>query len=200
MSQKTDFELLRKKAYFSYHEDGLLDLVIGLSILGFGLNMAADNAAFLVASWIWFVVYMPMKNRITFPRLGYVRIDKERSMAKRLMVMLFVGVVAGLLFLGMVVFETQNTLPAAFTDWLRTYHMMLIGGLFALPLLGAWLWTGVQRFWVYAVLLELLIFAGIQVGIEPATYTMLPGGVIALSGLGFLLRFIRKYPVLEGEG
>ncbi|MCA9962307.1 MAG: hypothetical protein KC413_01025 [Anaerolineales bacterium] len=196
MSPKTDLELLRKKAYFSYHEDGLLDLMIGLSILGFGLDMAADNAAFLVASWIWVVVYMPLKNRITFPRLGYVRFDDEQDTKKRLLLLLVIGVVVGLLFFGMVVFESQDSLPVSFANWLRTYHMMLIGGLFALPLLGAWLWTAVHRFWIYAVLLEVLIYVGIQIGLEPAVYTMLPGGVIALLGLVFLLRFLHKYPVL----
>ena len=190
---------LKKKIYFSYHEDGLLDLLMGLCILGFGLSMATDNSVFLVASWIWIPVYMPMKNSITVPRLGYVRLNEERTLASRLMLLLGIGVVAALLFLGVAVFSAQDSLPASLMDWLRTYDMMLIGGLFALFFVGAWLWTAVRRFLVYAILIEALIFAGIQLGMEPPVYTMLPGGLIALAGLGKLLRFLQKYPVVEGE-
>ncbi|MEZ4645181.1 MAG: hypothetical protein R3E31_21020 [Chloroflexota bacterium] len=101
--------------------------------------MAADNAAFLVASWIWVVVYMPLKSASLFPDWGMCVLMTSRTPVKWLLLLLVIGAVVGLLFFGMVVFESQDSLPVSFANWLRTYHMMLIGGLFALPPLGAWL-------------------------------------------------------------
>ena len=70
MSQEQDFKKLRQKTYQSNHQDGLIDIIIGLAIIGFGLNMAFDNAVFSFMGWLPIIFYVPFKNRLTVPVLG----------------------------------------------------------------------------------------------------------------------------------
>jgi hypothetical protein len=51
MSQEMDFKKLQQRTYESYHQDGLIDIIFVLGFIGFGLNMALDNSAFLFMGW-----------------------------------------------------------------------------------------------------------------------------------------------------
>ena len=46
MSQNQDLKRLAKKTYMSYHQDGLVDLLIGWMIIAFAAMMAFDFLAF----------------------------------------------------------------------------------------------------------------------------------------------------------
>ena len=52
MSQENDFKKLQQRTYESYHQDGLIDIIIGLGFIGFSLNMAFDNSAFIFLAWM----------------------------------------------------------------------------------------------------------------------------------------------------
>ena len=43
-----DFGPLKRKIYLAYHQDGILDLVAGSVVVGFGTFMLTDNIAFLM--------------------------------------------------------------------------------------------------------------------------------------------------------
>ena len=47
MSQNQDIKRLAKKTYMSYHQDGLVDLLIGWMIIAFAAMMAFDQSAFI---------------------------------------------------------------------------------------------------------------------------------------------------------
>ena len=44
MSDKINLKEIEKKVYLSYHQDGLLDLFLGMAIIFFGIGMATDQA------------------------------------------------------------------------------------------------------------------------------------------------------------
>ena len=92
MSQEQDFKKLQQRTYASNHQDGLLDIIIGLGFIGFGLNMAFDNSAFIFLAWMPIIFYVPFKNRITVPRIGYVKFSTSNS------------IVLGAVFAGLLVF------------------------------------------------------------------------------------------------
>jgi len=79
MSTTKEFDTLKRKVYLAYHQDGILDLVAGSVVLGFGTFMLTDNIAFLMAGWFVMTMYVFLKNRITIPRFGYVRIDSQKK-------------------------------------------------------------------------------------------------------------------------
>ena len=80
MAEETQFERLERKAFLSHHQDGLLDLLIGQIMLGLGLGMASGWIGGLaILGFLPIALYVPLKNRITIPRLGYVEFIPKPS-------------------------------------------------------------------------------------------------------------------------
>ena len=95
MVEDRRFKQLERRTYLLYHQDGLIDIIIGLCIMGFGLNMFTDSSAFSILAWMP-VIFLPgLKNKITVPRLGYAQFDRKRTGSLRLMAVLMVLVGAG---------------------------------------------------------------------------------------------------------
>lgn len=199
MSQHIDFKELRKKLYLSYHQDGLIDIIIGATILGFGLQIATENSAFLFLTWIWAILYTPLKNRITVPRLGYVRFEEERKTTMRLGLMVVIGVLVLAMFTGLFLFLRADSLPQTLSDWLKQYYMLVLGIFMAIPLIGIAFWGGINRLVIYAGLIIVVIFGGIQLGIDPPVYMIALGCLILLSGLWILFRFLKQYPIANKD-
>lgn len=200
MSHTVDFEGLKRKLYLSYHQDGILDLAVGLSILGFGISMAMDVGATIVFSWLGLMLYAPLKSAITIPRMGFVQFDAETKRKTNLIYMLVLGLVTFALFFGLVIFLWADNLPTDFDAWLRRYHMLVLGALPAIALVVMAWRTGVYRLLVDAFLIVAIILAGIQLQIAEPTYVMVAGGVLSLIGFWLLARFVRKYPVQKEAG
>ena len=53
MSTTKDFNSLKQKVFLAYHQDGIIDLVAGTVVFGFGLNMLTGNIAFLMVGWLF---------------------------------------------------------------------------------------------------------------------------------------------------
>jgi hypothetical protein len=198
MSQ-INFKDLRQKTYLAYHQDGIIDALVGLGIMGFGLNMAADNSALLVLSWIPIILYAPLKKLITVPRLGYVKFDDERTNSIRMILGILVGLTALAFFLGMFIFLRNDSLSVDASAWLKKYHMLLLGTFVALAFVIGGLLTGIKRLFVQAVLAELVLIGGIELGLQPPTYVLIWGGLTFLIGAWLLVQFLRQYPVANQE-
>jgi hypothetical protein len=196
MSQEQDFKKLQQKTYRSFHQDGLIDIIIGLAIIGFGLNIAFDNAAFLFMGWLPIVFYVPMKNRLTVPRIGYVKFHASNRIVIGL-------VLAGLLvlLLGLFVFVISG--PEIFSPemqvWLRQYYMLPIAVITALCFSGAGLLTGITRLYAYALIFLLIFGVGNWLNLHPATYVLTTGVVIEIVGIWLMVRFLREHPLPEQE-
>ena len=200
MSHTVDLEVLKRKLYLSYHQDGILDLAVGLSILGFGISMAMDVGVTIVFAWIGLILYAPLKSAITISRMGYVQFETEAKQKSNLLYLLFLGLGVLALFFGLVAFLRSDNLPTDFEGWLRQYHMLLLGALPAVALtVTAWR-TGVSRLLVDALLIIGIILVGIWLQWPEPTYVMVTGGVLSLIGFGLLARFVRKYPVQKEDG
>lgn len=197
MSQEQDFKKLQQRTYKSYHQDGLIDMIIGLSFIGFGLNMAFDNSAFIFLAWLPIILYVPFKNRVTVPRIGYVKFTAPNRI-------LFGAVIAGLLvlLLGIFVFliAGPDQIPAPMNAWLKQYHMLLLGSITALFFAGAALITSITRLYTHAILIVAIFAVGTWLNIAPAIYVITTGLLIEVVGIWMLARFLRKYPVASEEG
>jgi membrane-associated HD superfamily phosphohydrolase len=194
MSQEKDFKKLQQKTYRSYHQDGLVDIIIGLAIIGFGLNIAFDNAAFLFMGWLPIVLYVPMKNRITVPRVGYV---KFQSSNKIVIGLVLAGLLVILLGLFVFVISGPDLLSEEMQDWLQQYYMLPLAVIAALCFTGAGLLTGITRLYVYALVFLFTFIVGNWLNLNPAIYVLSTGTVIEIVGLWLLARFLREHPLLE---
>jgi hypothetical protein len=199
MKEKQTFDKLRRRAYMEYHQDGVLDILIGLSAIGFGLNMLTDSSALSILSWMPIIFYVPLKNRITVPRFGFVRFDSDRSRS----VMVSTGILSGVLMLGLLmgiyVFTAGDKMPPSFEVFLQKNHMLVLGGLASLALVGAAAATGLKRLYAYAALTLMIIIAGIEFGIRTPYFVIAIGSIILLIGLWLLIRFLQNHPVIADD-
>jgi len=196
MSESLDLNKLERKAFVSYHQDGLLDIFLGTLLAAWGLTMETMLRGM---GGIWFVVFFPIlllaRRRITYPRLGYARFTRERQNRRRMAVLFTLTALLGL----MVAFLWSNQSFPGLRDWLHRYIVIFFGGLIAAVLLFKAGISGIKRLYLYAAVI-LISFAAAQWSPFPIQYSfIISGAVILAGGAVVLVRFLRRYPVRQEE-
>jgi hypothetical protein len=196
---------IEKKTYMSYHQDGLLDIVIGLYALAFGLGIVADKILDInfavIYPGIMIAIVLPIwiaaKRKITMPRIGYVNIGTKGT---NKLFALFLGLaVAGL---GVFFLFTMMTFQNGRPEWIETilfqYGMIwiglgaaIIGSLFAYTM-------GLKRLYGYGLLTLALFVVGYFLAVPFEYLLLLIGGIIITNGAVLLVQFIHKYPLKKG--
>ena len=197
-SSKTDLGRIEQKVYLSYHQDGLLDIFIGLFILGFGMSMA--NLPAFVPSLLWtmcILYFWPAKKFVSYPRMGYARFSPERKVREKkkliaLVILLYAPVIVAIIIM-------KGFPPSGWAIWLKE-HEILFGEVMAAVLVSAGaILSGVKRLYVYAGLTMMVFAAHYLLKIPPHLFFILLGIVILISGIVVLILFLRKYPKIEEE-
>jgi len=200
MSNTKEFDTLRRKVYLTYHKDGILDLIAGSVMLGFGTFMMTDNIAFLMAGWFVMMMYIFLKNRITIPRFGYVRFESEKSSFRKGLLSVGIGVLVTFLFFGLNFFIRNQPTSPEFQAMIRRYHMVPLSTLlFGLPALVGAMYFGQKRFYLYALLASGLPLLGAWLNIEPNIPIQTTGLIILAFGIILMASFLRKYPLNAEE-
>ena len=200
MSQDKQFKQLERMAYLSYQQDGIIDLLVGWATLAFGLNIVMDSSIWTFLGWMPIIFYVPIKNRITVPRLGYVKFDPNRGKPSKWTIGFLILGFLTLSALGIVLFLLSNRPPSPVIDWIREYPLLFYGllGLIGFGLAGVI--SGIRRFFLYALLSLLLMGGGQLLGVEEYIPFFLLGGSILVVGAVLLARFLRSYPIAIEEG
>ena len=132
---------IEKKTYMSYHQDGLIDIFVGIYVLLFGsgilLNSVADFSTWFIFPAIFPAIMVPIwisvKKQITMPRIGYV---KFRSGGANRLTAVFIGLlVAGLgAFMAFTFASTTQAWASVLRDLIVSYSMIIISESPAYPL------------------------------------------------------------------
>lgn len=196
-----DFAQLKRQIYLAYHRDGILDLIAGFVVLGFGTSMLTDNFVFLMAGWLFIPMYYILKKRVSIPRFGYVRIDSQEKARVRAWAGVGAGVLFVLLFAILNIFVSRGAdSSAGIVAWIRRYDMVLLSAmLFGLPALVAAIFLGSKRFYLYAFLAAALPAAGVWLDLAEYVPILALGVTAVVFGAVLLFNFLRKYP-LDAEG
>lgn len=183
---------------FSHYDDGLMDLFIGFAIFFAGL--------FLWTEMVWMAaifipVFLPSfqaaRKRFLEPRIGELP-QSSQQQAQNQKILLSVTLLLGVLLLGGIgMFFAFGFMTGSFNDWLRQYFLLILGSVFASVWLFAAAMLKIKRFYLYAV----FTFATLAA----AQFTALPfwivlailGGLIVLSGIIILIRFIQQNPIID---
>lgn len=204
MHDELDLKALERSVWRSYHDDGVLDIFLGLLLLGLGVAswvslLGLAEWVILVADVIWVVpailVFWAGKKFVTIPRIGIVEFGPKRR-ARRITISL---VLSASVLLGALVLVAVLRRPV----WL--------GGVYPIPMLFAA--NALMVFGLGAYLLDLprLAAYGLLFGIPvpasailrqqlelrqaPAMLFAAAAAVILVVGTRLLLRFVRAYPL-----
>ncbi|KAA3646110.1 MAG: hypothetical protein DWQ07_07740 [Chloroflexi bacterium] len=191
---------LARKAYLSYHEDGIIDLIIGWLAFAFGMVMATDNSLWTIFSWIPILFYVPLKERLTVPRFGYVDFETGRGNFKRMVMAFLIMGLSTSFLMGILVFLLFGRDDLLIGVWLREYFMLFFGTFLAGGFSVFGFIVGIRRLYAYALLSLVLLGSAQFLAIDDFIPVVLLGISIIASGLVLLFRFLRKYPnVSNGE-
>lgn len=198
MAQSVSLSEPEERAYMRYHQDGLADLLVGLGILLFGLNMLLDWDVPLAAVWVvlWVPIWMSAKKSITARRMHDAEVSMERYDGIRKAIAFVAAVLLLPLVAGLVVLwaHSRGTLPPWFLAGLREYLMIVLGLFGALVVaVAAWL-SGLNRLHAYALVTAVALVGGYLLDAPIALAVTVVGAIVMLWGLGLLVRFVRKYP------
>jgi hypothetical protein len=196
MRKDDELQTIQRKVYMTFFEDGVWDIFLGFFVLGWGLSILTDGSYLpgVVFVCLYFTVW-GIKKWLTYPRIGYVRFSStsRRRIKARfvilLTVVLLLGLLAGVLF-------GIGSRP----QWLVDYFPLIFNGMLAVIVCFAAYWARVNRFYLHATLIFLGGVLHKWPGIPWEFGFIGAGGIIILIGLGFLIRFLRKYPKVAQEG
>ena len=203
MSERIDLKGLERKAWTSYLQDGLLDMFLGLLLLGMGVFLVVPDAG--VSDSVGMVIFVGLqvtglvllgagKRYITVPRIGRAEFGAARKERKRkagmyvsvafllLLLLLFLGRTAMDTLFGPVLGETGLTIGVgvaiAAGIWLAAYF------------------KDFPRGYVHGALYG-IAFSWAFLFDKPIVFVV-AGAIILLIGLVVFLRFLGKYPAPEG--
>jgi hypothetical protein len=204
MTDEPNLKEIERKAYISYHQDGLLDIFAGLYILGFGLGIFMQiiwNLSFgIIIPAILVTTVLPIwiaaKRKITMPRIGFVNFG-TRGVNK--LTAVFLGtMVAGLFAFFAFTFATSQSGLRQWLD-LIVQNGMLVVGLGSLSVCALFGYTmGLKRLYAYGLLAAISLVIGHFMGIFFGYIIMALGITVMAVGFVLLTDFVKKYP-LKGD-
>jgi len=194
----TEFNLtdIEKNTRMALHKDGLDEILVGLSLgimavffLDFRLSIA------LVAGCIIQILVKPAcRRRITFPRLGYAKLNEARD---QLTGSVILAIAAGIIAVGLGLFFVSTL------RWLLPPYLgiVLAGITFIQVRRNAHVYDYfvVGLFLTSGLLGLLLISLGCNPGLATAVQGWALAGLLIPVGAVRLGLFLRKYPISTGE-
>jgi hypothetical protein len=186
---------IERKAYTTLNEDGIVDIAIGCTFLGWGILLAVELPGLIsLLAPLAFAIWYFGKRFLTIPRIGLIVPSKKMEhKIRNLSIFLFA---LGLIILaGILLWQWGNDSPLA-DHSLGILGLVIAGGISIIAFL-----IKANRLYVYALFLFIAFAAGENLNRSITTVdtfilsVILAAALIGLSGLIVLIRFLRKYPL-----
>ena len=204
MTEEPNLKEIERRAYMSYHQDGLLDIFAGLYILGFALGIFMDliwDFSFgAIMPGILLVTVLPIwitaKRKITIPRIGFVNFGLRGA---NKLVAIFIGLfVAGLAAFFAYTLYSQGG-SRLWLDLIIQNGMLIVGiGSLAVCTLFAYS-MGLKRLYAYGFIAVIALAIGQFMGIFFAYILLALGIIVMVTGFAVLIVFVKKYPLKGGK-
>ena len=210
MSQNLDLKAIERKAFRSFHQDGLLDIYIGALALALSLFFAIPESgegegmymglAFLGVA-IAFAIFQLGKKYITIPRLGQVRFGPERQKRKVAMAWVmggFVLVTVGIFAYSIYVWKVGTPGASPLSPSLERIVVALIAGLISgvSVIVRSYFMEYIRGYYIGFALGCGLFLTIMLNSIIPV---IAAGALILLPGLVIFVNFLRQHPLPPRE-
>jgi hypothetical protein len=210
MSGVLDLKHVERKAYRSTYQDGLWDVYMGLVVVGLSIYAHRPEGGFSVINWIGFVVTFVIANIIfwvgkkfiTTPRMGQVRFGLIRQQKRKtLAIIMGIVVLIQIIVVGLTTFGWLNPVFGSKLFGSVNMEHLAVSALAALfvgpPMLFIAFMNDFPRGYYIAILMALAVFLIIY--LNQPLYPLILGGLIIVPGLVLFIRFLRTYPLPQGD-
>ena len=199
MAQNVSSKGHERRAYMSYHQDGLLDLLIGLGLLLAGIYALVDLDMPLGAVWVvlWLPIWLSAKKSITARRIPDIEVSEEQYDGMWRAAAFAIAALVLLVLAGLAVLWGRNAglLPEWSLAALAEYLTVVLGLIGALVFaVAAWL-SGLNRLYAYSLLTAVAFVGGYLLGAPFALAVTVVAAVVTVWGAVLLVRFVRTHPV-----
>lgn len=178
---------LERRAWLSYHEDGLIDLAFGFLLIFAFAGSVADQYRYV--AYVLLLLLGPVlalaKRLVTAPRLGAVRFGQKRMARKRYAVLVVGAMVAG---------TAALPLLLGGDAWLRAHPTavaLYLSALVASAFAAIAYWLELTRMYAVGVLFAAAF--GMTEFLDTSIPLLVAGSLVALSGAVRLRKFLRTY-------
>jgi hypothetical protein len=199
VSDKINLKEIERRAYISYHGDGLADIIVGICLFIVSLY-AYVEMVWLAGSMVAVMapMYMAMKKKYTFPRIGQVTFSKSRKGRSKNTYLFLFGMNIVFLLLGFLFWSSfsGDTQP----QWM---HLMIENYAILFGVVGAALWAAVSyitqltRFNRYAAATLVVLGSANFISTPFIAHILLLSAIVTVSGYLQFQSFKRKYPLIE---
>lgn len=193
--KKSKSKNLRQKMLMIYHDDGILDLVVGVTILMLAAVMAFEAPAFIGLIGIPLILYIPIKEQVSIPRIGFIRFEAENVSRKRMVFFLLSGIVTFAVFALLALIRagiSPSLVEIIGNNEVLIFAFILAGALFAASRI-----LNNARFLLYTILSLVLVLGAYFIGIRIWLPVSLIGLSMEILGIVKLVNFLRSYPTVE---
>ena len=209
MSEVIDLKALEKKAYTSIFQDGLLDIFIGLIVIGWITNSLGDFFDTIIVIIILFSYYILvctlfilMKKFISVPRMGQAKFGPIRKLnVKRFIIF---SVINTIILVILLILPYIGLLKGVRLEGYSS--ILIISALFIwLPLSIIAFFIKFNRLYIYAIIGGVSFFVSdllrgyIPYLLSTSIVFGISGGIIFSIGLIIFLKFLKKYPREGGK-
>jgi hypothetical protein len=206
-----DMKALENKAWKSTHEDGFVDIVIGLLLVSFSIMPFIEN---LIGRWyILIAVPVPVlfaslllyfgKRNISAPRIGFAKFGAERQAAHKTSVKLSIlSLIVLVVLVGLTALSQFKPIGVGMSGF--KVPLVIAVGVVALLSVKAW-FLGIPRLTTYGFILggSVLCVELLRDIVGRPWHNVIswgiPGVCILCYGISMLIAFTKKYP-LPAEG
>jgi len=199
LSDEIDIKEMERRAYKAMQSDGVTEILLGLVLLVTGGTWGSGTTGVFT---VFIILYMRkvleyIKEKVTYPRVGYAKLPEENSAETGKGILLFMVAVLIVMGIGIVLFYGGLTSHLIY-QWLPTF--------FGLMMLGAFTYmrgkTGDPIYLAYIAysVLTGVAFSLIDFGDWKAGFTLylvLLGATFMLVGAVRMALFMRRYPVMK---
>jgi uncharacterized membrane-anchored protein len=207
MNDQINLKEMEKKAWKSYFQDGLWDILLGFILLTFGVAPFIEEItgityliSYIILLSIGYIVFYVGKKYITIPRIGNVKFGQKRKSKRiKIFIILVISVILGLA----VILLTKTDLISYNIDVSIWGIIFAINALIIFSLMAYYL--DFPRLYIYSIFFAISILiietSSSHVG---STYDNLLGFgmfglVVVLVGILHLNRFVRSHPLQREE-
>jgi len=210
MIEKINLKEIERKAYRSFFQDGIYDVVWGIMLIGFGLSPLLKNIGLarplniVVFPILALVILLVGKKYITTPRLGVVKFGPKRKSDKQKMwklasIIMLIQIILILLIkneafssLGEM-HKSNSIIPLIVSLFLVTFSAIIAHFL------------GFPRFFLFGLMMAIsypaagILYKYIGAPLDGLIPFCISGLILVFYGIVLLIRFLKKYPKSELE-